>query len=214
MSGSNRKIVDNPVQKRSLQTKQKIILCALKVFAEKGYYNVTVDEIAKSTGVSTGIAYRYFKNKKDILIAVAKYFFQNIQNSFSYDDFKSFETIEDMVIYILNMFTEIHTTYYSLHEEIECMRHIDDDIRLLYDDAQNKCINLVYQNIKSGAVDSILKNSSFKYANLPDLKERIAYAFNLAETYIHMFINKNYNSLDMNFLKDKTVSGIVYVFNE
>lgn len=214
MSESNRKIVDNPVQKRSLETKQKIILSALKVFSEKGYYNVTVDEIAKSAGVSTGIAYRYFKNKKDILIAVAKYFFQNIQNSFSYDDFKSFKTIEDMVIYILNVFIEIHTTYYSLHEEIECMRHIDEDIKALYDEAQNKYINLVYQNVKSGAVDRILKTSSFKYANLPNLKERIAYAFNLSETYIHMFINKNYNNLDMNFLRHKTVLGIVYVFNE
>ena len=57
--------VQKPIQQRSQQTRLKIMQTALSVISEKGYHNVTVDEIAKAAEVSTGIAYRYFKNKKD-----------------------------------------------------------------------------------------------------------------------------------------------------
>ena len=49
------------VQSRALKTRIKIIEEALKLYANKGYYNTTVDEIAKSAGLSVGTAYRYFK---------------------------------------------------------------------------------------------------------------------------------------------------------
>ena len=53
------------------QTKhQKIIQAAAKVFAEKGFYNSRVSEIAKEANVADGTIYLYFKNKDDILISL------------------------------------------------------------------------------------------------------------------------------------------------
>ena len=46
----------------------KIIRAALKVFAQKGFYNARVSEIAKEAQVADGTIYLYFKNKDDILI--------------------------------------------------------------------------------------------------------------------------------------------------
>ena len=40
------------VQPRALKTREKIILAAISVYSEKGYHNTTVDEIAKSAGLS------------------------------------------------------------------------------------------------------------------------------------------------------------------
>ena len=60
-----------PIQKRSIETRNKLMKTAIKLYADKGYHNVTVDEVASSAGLSTGVAYRYFKNKKDLLM----YFF-------------------------------------------------------------------------------------------------------------------------------------------
>lgn len=60
-------IIKKPVQKRSAETRIKLMNTALVLYSRKGYHNVTMDEIAAQLGISTDIAYRYFKNKKDIL---------------------------------------------------------------------------------------------------------------------------------------------------
>jgi TetR/AcrR family fatty acid metabolism transcriptional regulator len=41
---------------------------ALRVFAERGFYNAKVSEVAKAAGVADGTIYLYFKNKDDLLI--------------------------------------------------------------------------------------------------------------------------------------------------
>jgi AcrR family transcriptional regulator len=47
--------------------KTKIIEAARKVFAQKGYHDTTMDDIAKEIGVSKGALYSYFKSKEDLL---------------------------------------------------------------------------------------------------------------------------------------------------
>ncbi|MCX5909087.1 MAG: TetR/AcrR family transcriptional regulator [Deltaproteobacteria bacterium] len=49
---------------------QKILQAAIKVFAEKGFFNSRVSEIAKEANVADGTIYLYFKNKDDILISL------------------------------------------------------------------------------------------------------------------------------------------------
>jgi TetR/AcrR family fatty acid metabolism transcriptional regulator len=49
---------------------QKILQAAVRVFAEKGFYNSRVSEIAKEASVADGTIYLYFKNKDDILISL------------------------------------------------------------------------------------------------------------------------------------------------
>jgi AcrR family transcriptional regulator len=47
--------------------KTKITQAARKVFAQKGYHDTTMDDIAKEIGVSKGALYSYFKSKEDLL---------------------------------------------------------------------------------------------------------------------------------------------------
>jgi TetR/AcrR family fatty acid metabolism transcriptional regulator len=49
---------------------QTILKAAVKIFAEKGFYNSRVSEIAKEANVADGTIYIYFKNKDDILISL------------------------------------------------------------------------------------------------------------------------------------------------
>ncbi|MBF2595554.1 TetR/AcrR family transcriptional regulator, partial [Listeria welshimeri] len=58
--------VRTPIQKRSLEKKQKIINAGFELFCEKGYYQTSTNEICKRAGVSTGALYSYFTDKKDI----------------------------------------------------------------------------------------------------------------------------------------------------
>ncbi|NIR51086.1 TetR/AcrR family transcriptional regulator [candidate division KSB1 bacterium] len=48
----------------------RILRAAVKVFAQKGFYNAKVAEIAKGAGVADGTIYLYFKGKDEILISI------------------------------------------------------------------------------------------------------------------------------------------------
>ncbi len=54
--------------------KDNIIESALKVFAEKGFADATMTDIAKKAGVSTPALYEYFKTKEDLLFAIPEKF--------------------------------------------------------------------------------------------------------------------------------------------
>jgi len=48
----------------------RILKSAVKVFAQKGFYNAKVAEIAKGAEVADGTIYLYFKNKDEMLISI------------------------------------------------------------------------------------------------------------------------------------------------
>lgn len=56
--------------------KDNIIDSALQVFAEKGYSDATMTDIAKKAGVSTPALYEYFKTKEDLLFAIPEKFME------------------------------------------------------------------------------------------------------------------------------------------
>lgn len=49
------------------QTRQQIVLAALKSFSERGYASTSVSAIAKEAGVSKGLIYHYFDSKEEVL---------------------------------------------------------------------------------------------------------------------------------------------------
>ncbi len=55
---------------KSKDKSSNIIEAALKVFGEKGYYNATISEIARTAGVSEATIYEYFGSKEDLLFAI------------------------------------------------------------------------------------------------------------------------------------------------
>lgn len=55
-------------QARGIKTKQSILNTALTLFSEKGYDNVTVDEITEKSNSSKGSFYFHFGSKHNILL--------------------------------------------------------------------------------------------------------------------------------------------------
>jgi TetR/AcrR family transcriptional regulator, fatty acid metabolism regulator protein len=51
----------------------RILEAAVKVFAEQGFFQSTVSQIAREAGVADGTIYLYFKNKDDILVQFFSY---------------------------------------------------------------------------------------------------------------------------------------------
>lgn len=59
-----------PRQLRSIHTKEKILVAALELFCEKGYFKTTTNEIAQRANVSIGSLYSYFNDKDAVFFEV------------------------------------------------------------------------------------------------------------------------------------------------
>lgn len=89
-------------QQRGEKTREKILTTSLKLFSEKGYDKVTVDEIVKKSGTSKGSFYQHFSAKSDIFLVrfteVDDYYLE-IYHSLPED----MDTFEKLLIFIRKM---------------------------------------------------------------------------------------------------------------
>lgn len=51
------------------EVRGRIVLGALRVFAEKGFHRATMQDIVRETGLSVGAIYTYFKSKDELYLA-------------------------------------------------------------------------------------------------------------------------------------------------
>jgi TetR/AcrR family fatty acid metabolism transcriptional regulator len=54
----------------SLPKRDAILRAAIDVFAERGYFNAQVADVARSAGVAAGTVYLYFRSKDDLLVSI------------------------------------------------------------------------------------------------------------------------------------------------
>ncbi|MED3561060.1 TetR/AcrR family transcriptional regulator [Bacillus xiapuensis] len=65
------------------QEKQdRIINAAIKKFAQKGYDNASTNEIVKEAGISKGLLFHYFGNKKNMYLFLFDHFYEIIVDEF------------------------------------------------------------------------------------------------------------------------------------
>lgn len=64
------------LENMELYKSKRIIRAAENIFAEKGYSQATISEIARIANVSEGTIYEYFKNKEDLLFSIPEQRFQ------------------------------------------------------------------------------------------------------------------------------------------
>src|ERR1700677_4560553 len=56
--------------RRRQQTRDYLLQAAAEVFAERGFYAATLDEVAAAAGFTKGAVYSNFKNKEDLFLAL------------------------------------------------------------------------------------------------------------------------------------------------
>ena len=113
--------IREPIQKRSIEKKEKIIKAGFELICEKGYYNTNTAEIAKAAGVSTGIIYQYFKDKHDILVEGIKryaseifYPMLNVTSNIKIDK----NNLDTILRNMINTFIENHKFHKSLMKKL------------------------------------------------------------------------------------------------
>ena len=192
--------IREPIQKRSIEKKEKIIKAGFELICEKGYYNTNTAEIAKAAGVSTGIIYQYFKDKHDILVEGIKryaseifYPMLNVTSNIKIDK----NNLDTILRNMINTFIENHKLSQVAHEEIMAMTHSDKEIAEFFQ--QNEMA--MTKNISR-----ILVDNGFDSKNLD---EKVHIAMHLIDDLCHEIVYHKHKDLDYDVMINLVIENIL-----
>ncbi|MBQ7307090.1 MAG: TetR/AcrR family transcriptional regulator [Clostridia bacterium] len=182
----------------SIEKKNKIIKAGLEVFGSKGYHNTTTVDIAKKAGVSTGIVYNYFVDKKDIFLHSLKLYFDKTYqpiidkiNSLNYSSYEN--TIDELIEFSIVSHKEDLFT----HEEMVAMSHLDTDVHKVFIYAENKITEQILL---------FLQKNNISFSNM---KEKIHIAYNLVDNLCHELFYHRHDYIDYEQMKNETKKTIL-----
>ncbi|TPV47337.1 TetR/AcrR family transcriptional regulator [Bacillus dicomae] len=99
------------------ERQMRILEAAVDMFGEKGYASTSTSEIAKRAGVAEGTIFRYYKTKKDLLLAVvmptltkfaAPFFVQAFAKEIFKSEYESYEGLLRVIIHNRFEFAKKH----------------------------------------------------------------------------------------------------------
>lgn len=189
-----------PKQKRSIEKRNLIIKKGFELICNNGYYNTTTNDIAKYAGVSTGIIYQYFNDKKEIFIEGIKNYSDSIMfpilDHLKETDIK-IEKLDIILENMINIFIKKHTLSKNAHEEMIALSHLDDDISKIFKDKEIKTTNII--------VDTLKKNN----INSNNLIEKVHIIIGIVENFCHEVVYHQHQTIDYNIMKNEVIK-IIY----
>ena len=192
--------IREPIQKRSIEKKEKIIKAGFELICEKGYYNTNTAEIAKAAGVSTGIVYQYFKDKHDILVEGIKryaseifYPMLNVTSNIKIDK----NNLDTILRNMINAFVENHKLSQIAHEEIMAMTHSDKEIAEFFQENEMA----MTKNISK-----ILLDNGFDSKNLD---EKVHISIHLIDDLCHEIVYHKHKDLDYDVMINLVIENIL-----
>ena len=122
-----------PTQKRSIDKRNKIVEKGFELMCNNGYHKTNTSDIAEYAGVSTGIIYQYFNDKKEIFIEGVKKYSDGIMFpllEIINNEEEKIDNIDEILNKLIDKFVSVHTVSKKAHEEMMAMSHLDDDVAL------------------------------------------------------------------------------------
>lgn len=195
-------VIKNPQQARSLQTKQRIVEAGQKLIREKGYYNVTTPEIAKEAGVSTGILYRYFKNKLAVVLEIMDQTVREVVNPMLEEltaNVLRKDNFMEFLERVLDDLCALHEDLGMLHNDLGTLLQTESEIRKYNCFLEEELLVTLEQNLKNDGI--IFENMS----------EKLHIAFNLLENYSHEKVFHGHDYIDYDVLKKEIIRTLAFV---
>lgn len=194
--------IREPIQKRSIEKKEKIIEAGFELICKQGYHNTNTAEIAKAAGVSTGIVYQYFEDKHDIFICGLEKYADNIfypmpdfpDKKFSKKDFK--ELLENMI----NTYIENHKLSESAHQEIMAMTHSDEKVSYYFFKREMEI---------TAKISNYLEINGFSNKNLT---EKVHVMIGMIDNLCHEIVYHKHEEIDYDVMKKIVIENILTLF--
>ena len=191
-----------PTQKRSIEKKDKIVEKGFELMCENGYFNTSTNDIAKYAGVSTGIIYQYFNDKKEIFIEGVKNYSDTIMfpilDILKNNNLK-FDNLGTLLDKLLDSFINKHTLSKKAHEEMMALSHLDEDIAQIFHDKEMVTTKKIVEVLEKNKIDS------------NNLIEKVHIIIGIVENYCHEIVYHKHTSLNNNFMKQEVINVITNI---
>lgn len=191
-----------PTQKRSIEKKDKIVEKGFELMCENGYFNTSTNDIAKYAGVSTGIIYQYFNDKKEIFIEGVKNYSDTIMfpilDILKNNNLK-FDKLDTLLDKLLDSFINKHTLSKKAHEEMMALSHLDEDIAQIFHDKEMVTTKKIVEVLEKNKIDS------------NNLIEKVHIIIGIVENYCHEIVYHKHTSLNYNFMKQEVINVITNI---
>lgn len=191
-----------PQQERSIEKKNKIIQAGYELFSEVGYYGTNTVEIAKRAGVSTGIVYGYFQDKRDILICVLEIYIDKVYQPLLaiMENARVPVDLNALAMQVLNKTIELHEQNAKLHNTLHSLATTDEAVNAQFISLENEITEQMSNQLRSLGID------------VENLTERVHLAMNVIQSFAHELVFDSHSYIDYEKMKNIVCKIIVELF--
>lgn len=196
--------VRNPQQVRSIEKKNRIIEAGYTLFARVGYYNTNTAEIAKEAGVSTGIVYGYFHDKRDILLEVLDIYTKKVFEPI----FEMFQKIREpidfdfILSHAIDAVVEMHKNNASIHASLHSLTYSDEKVNARFTELENEMTKRVTERLEECGYSS---NS---------INEKVHLVIRCIQDFSHECIYDHHDYISYPTMKSLLVGMLKNLFEE
>jgi AcrR family transcriptional regulator len=137
-----------PQQKRSIETRTRILVAAKVQFAKNGFHGTNAKEIAAAAGVSVGSFYSYFKDKKELFMEIFREHIEDkivrILGEHQFDPNHRKESVYRLIKAML----DANEPYPQFHREVLAMRYSDPEVEAVFNEMDRHSLDHVEQFIE------------------------------------------------------------------
>ena len=194
--------VRTPQQERSIAKKKSIIEAGYNLFSEVGYHATNTAEIAKRAGVSTGIVYGYFKDKRDILLDVLDIYVDKALAPILalFDKLSAPIDFDKFVPEIIDATKDIHRHNANIHEALHAMSASDEAVNIKFMDLEDKMTSAIANKLSALGV------------NVDAMPEKIHLAIGIVQSFSHECIFDDHHYLDYSKMRDVCIDVVKNLF--
>lgn len=195
--------IREPIQRRSIEKKTKIIKAGLDLFCEKGFYRTNTVEIAKAAGVSTGTVYCYFKDKIDIYNASFEYFLDSYLRPLLVELENLPKPVDPQLLVdkCLDLFVNLYMNSKHIVNELGSMQETNPEV-LQYFAAYEDMI-----------LEALVKAFDNPNVGKKDLTEKMYLLYALADILGQEHAFRYHTSLDVDVLRQQISTMTAYLFS-
>jgi len=137
-----------PKQRRSEQTRARIVEAGKRLFSEEGYHRTSSKKIAREAGVATGSFYNHFEDKKQLLLEIHRLHMSSVHSRVAEllerGDFGSPRSDgRSIVRNIIQQALLLHDFSPALHREISALTYSDEDFAELGRQEQARTVQML-----------------------------------------------------------------------
>lgn len=194
--------VREPRQERAIEKKKRIIEAGYLLFSEVGYYGTNTAEIAKKAGVSTGIVYGYFQDKRDILICALELYINKVFDPLLklFDKLSAPVNYSELIPEVIDLTIKTHKKHAKMHEALHSLASTDEAVNAEF---------IALEDSITVKISDRLKSLGEK---IDFLMEKIHLSMDIIQSFSHEYVFDKHEYIDYFVMRDMVVKTVVNLF--